>query len=81
MGAVIGEFDPEAGEGVVEWLQVLPEFRRRGIAAGLTARALAAMAGFADFAIVSGERENPTQPERVYRACGFQGDDVWHILR
>lgn len=81
VGAVIGEFDPEAGEGVVEWLQVLPEFRRRGIAAGLTARALAAMAGFADFATVSGERENPTRPERVYRACGFQGDDVWHILR
>jgi len=47
----------------------------------VTARALAAMAGFADFATVSGERENPTRPERIYRACGFQGDDVWHILR
>lgn len=81
VGAVIGEFDPEAGEGVIEWLQVLPEYRRRGIARALTARALEAMAGFADFATVSGERENPTGPEGVYRACGFEGEDVWHILR
>lgn len=81
IGSVIGEFDPEAGEGVIEWLQVLPEYRGRGIAAGLTARALEIMGGFAGFATVSGECENPTCPERVYRACGFEGDDVWHILR
>lgn len=80
-GSVIGEFDPEAGEAVIEWLQVLPEYRRRGIAAALVPRALNAMAPFADFATVSGECDNPTRPEAVYRACGFQGDDVWHILR
>ena len=60
---------------------MLPEYRGHGIAAALTARALEAMGGFADFATVSGQCENPTRPERVYRACGFQGDDVWHILR
>lgn len=80
-GSLIGEFDPEAGEAVIEWLQVLPEHRGRGIAAVLTARALETMAGFAEFATVSGECDNPTQPEAVYRACGFVGDDVWHILR
>lgn len=81
IGSVIGEFDPEAGEGVIEWLQVLPECRGRGIAAALMARTLETMGGFAGFATVSGARENPTRPERVYRACGFEGDDVWHILR
>ncbi|MBD5098104.1 MAG: GNAT family N-acetyltransferase [Clostridiales bacterium] len=81
VGSAIGEFDPEAGEAVIEWLQVLPEYRRRGIAAALVLRTLNAMAPFADFATVSGECDNPTQPETVYRACGFQGDDVWHILR
>ncbi len=81
IGSVVGEFDPEAGEGVIEWLQVLPEYRGHGIAAALTSWALEAMGGFADFATVSGQCENPTRPERVYRACGFQGDDVWHILR
>ncbi len=81
VGCVIGAFDPEAGEGVIEWLQVLPEYRGRGIAVSLTARALEAMRGFAEFATVSGECENPTRPEGVYRACGFEGEDVWHILR
>lgn len=81
VGSVIGEFDPEAGEAVIEWLQVLPEYRRRRIAAALVHRALDAMTAFADFATVSGECDNPTQPEAVYRACGFQGGDVWHILR
>lgn len=81
VGSLIGEFDPEAGEAVIEWLQVLPEHRGRGIAAALTARALETMAAFADFATVSGECDNPTQPEAVYRTCGFSGDDVWHILR
>ena len=80
-GSVIGEFDREAGEAVIEWLQVLPEYRRRGIAAALVLHALNAMAPFADFATVSGQCDNPTRPEAVYRACGFQGDDVWHILR
>lgn len=80
-GSVIGEFDPEAGEAAIEWLQVLPEYRRRGIAAALVLRALNAMAAFADFATVSGECGNPTRPEAVYRACGFQGEDIWHVLR
>lgn len=80
-GSLIGEYDPEAGEAVIEWLQVLPGYRRRGIAAALVLRALDAMAACADFATVSGECDNPTQPEAVYRACGFAGDDVWHILR
>lgn len=80
IGSVVGEFDPEAGEGVIEWLQVLPEYRGRGTAAALTVRALEVMGGFARFATVSGELENPSHPEGVYRACGFEGDSVWHIL-
>lgn len=35
----------------------------------------------ADFATVSGQCGNPSNPERLYRACGFTGTDVWHILR
>lgn len=80
IGSVICDFDAEAGEGIVEWLQVLPEYRGRGVAAALTCRALWSMSAFADFATVSGECGNVTNPEAVYRRCGFQGDDVWHIL-
>lgn len=80
IGSIICDFDIEVGEAIIEWLQVLPEYRGRGIASTLICKALKAMSGFADFATVSGECDNPTNPEKVYRHCGFSGEDVWHIL-
>lgn len=35
----------------------------------------------ADFTTVSGEVDNKTNPERLYRRCGFQGDVIWYVLR
>ena len=80
IGSVLCDFDSEIGEGIIEWLQVLPAYRGKGIASALTCKALKAMSGFAEFATVSGECDNITDPERVYRKCGFEGNDVWHIL-
>lgn len=80
VGSILCDFDREVGEAIIEWLQVLPEFRGRGIASALVCKALKIMSGFADFATVSGECDNRTNPERVYRTCGFEGSDVWHIL-
>lgn len=80
IGSIICDFDIEVGEAIIEWLQVLPEYRGRGIASALICKALKTMSGFADFATVSGECDNPTNPEKVYRHCGFSGKDVWHIL-
>ena len=39
------------------------------------------MAGRAAFATVSGQVNNITNPEGLYRRCGFTGSDVWHILK
>lgn len=80
IGSVICEFDKHTGEAAIEWLQVLPDYRNRGIASALVCRALKKMYGIAGFATVSGECDNPTEPERVYRKCGFEGGDIWHIL-
>ncbi len=33
------------------------------------------------FATVSGKVTNKTKPEKLYRRCGFTGDDIWHILK
>ena len=79
-GSVICDFDSETGEAVIEWLQVLPIYRNRGIASALVCNALKIMKNFADFATVSGECDNITNPEKVYRRCGFSGNDVWHIM-
>lgn len=77
----IAEYDPEAREGVFEWVQVLPAFRCRGIGRAMVCTLLSRMKERADFATVSGQINNPAKPEALYRACGFTGGDVWHVLR
>lgn len=80
VGCGIADFDPEAGEGVLEWIQVLPEHRGRRAGQFIVNELLRRMAGQAKFATVSGRLRNSTNPERLYRKCGFCGEDVWHVL-
>ena len=80
VGCGIADFDSDLREGIIEWLQVLPAYRGKGIGRLMVNELLQRMAGIADFATVSGKVNNPTSPERLYRKCGFVGRDVWHIL-
>lgn len=80
VGCGIADLDPEAGEGILEWIQVLPEHRGRKVGQFIVKELLRRMTGRADFATVSGRVNNATNPERLYRKCGFTGNDVWHIL-
>nr|MBR4281119.1 GNAT family N-acetyltransferase [Clostridia bacterium] len=80
VGCGIADLDPEAHEGVLEWIQVLPERRGRGAGQFIVNALLRRMNGRADFATVSGQVNNRTSPEKLYRRCGFTGADVWHIL-
>lgn len=59
---------------------MLPEYRGRGVGQSIVNELLRRMQGRADFATVSGKVNNLTRPERLYRRCGFTGDDMWHIL-
>lgn len=77
----IGELDRETGEGVLEWIQVSEAHRGRGLGTFLVRELLWRMRGMAEFATVSGRVDNPTNPEGLYRRCGFTGADRWHILR
>lgn len=77
----IAELDREIGEGVLEWIQVSKEYRGFGLGSFMVSELLWRMKNLAKFATVSGQCDNPTNPEALYRKCGFKGDDVWHILR
>ena len=77
----IGELDAELGEGILEWIQVAPSHRRRGLGSCVVCELLRRMQGRAAFATVSGKLNDPVSPESMYRKCGFTGDDIWHILR
>lgn len=80
-GCALADLDREAGEGILEWVQVLPQYRRRGVGRLMVAELLRRMAGKADFATVSGRCDDASNPERLYRSCGFAGNDIWHIMR
>ena len=76
----MADLDRQIREGIIEWVQVLPEYRRKGIGQAIVSELLRRMADLADFATVSGKVNNATRPEKLYRKCGFCGNDIWHIL-
>lgn len=80
VGCGIADLDRTLREGILEWIQVPPGWRRRGIGQGLVCELLLRMSRLADFATVSGKVNNETSPEKLYRKCGFTGNDIWHIL-
>jgi len=77
----IAELDHEIGEGILEWIQVSQAHRGKGLGRYIVSELLWRMKGKAGFATVSGQCSNATNPEKLYRKCGFTGNDVWHILR
>ncbi|MCH5321208.1 MAG: GNAT family N-acetyltransferase [Eubacterium sp.] len=79
VGCGIADFDNEAKEGVLEWIQVLPEYRGKKIGKLIVNELLCRMKK-ANFATVSGKIDNLTKPEKLYRSCGFVGNDIWHVL-
>lgn len=77
----IAELDPDIPEAALEYIQVLPAHRRRGLGAALVNELLARAHSQVAFTTVSGELANPWNPAALYRHCGFTGDDVWWVLR
>ncbi|MBR6525201.1 MAG: GNAT family N-acetyltransferase [Clostridia bacterium] len=81
VGCGMADFDSQMQEGIIEWIQVLPEYRGKKIGQLLVNELLLRMKTMAKFATVSGQMNNPSSPEKLYRKCGFVGNDIWHILR
>lgn len=80
VGCGLADYDAEAKELILEWIQVLPEYRGKKIGQLIVTELLYRMKDVANFATVSGKVDNKTNPEALYRKCGFVGNDVWHIL-
>lgn len=76
----IAELDSEAGEGVLEWIQVSPGYRRRGLGRFIVNELLLRLKGEAEFATVSGKENSPDEPLRLYLACGFGEKVTWHVM-
>lgn len=76
----IAEFDNEVNEGILEWIQISEQYRGQKLGKYIVNELLIRMKSYADFVTVSGKVNNPTNPEILYRKCGFEGNDIWHIL-
>lgn len=77
----IAEIDESVSEASLEWIQVHPKYQGKGLGKVLVLELLNRVATRVDFTTVSGECDNETNPERLYRNCGFVGNDVWWHLR
>lgn len=81
LGLGIAEIDNDIREGSLEWIQVLPEYRGRGIGKSIVRELLSRLEPRTNFTTVAGEVNNPTNPEALYRSCGFKGSDIWWVFR
>ena len=78
----IAEYDSKLKEGIIEWVQVLPEYRNKGYGKDIVNYLLKQLRNLdAGFVTVSGSLDNKTKPEKLYRKCGFIGDDIWYICQ
>ena len=75
----IADLDSQVKEGILEWIQVLPEYRGKGFGTFLVAELLRRMKSKAKFATVSGDCNNINNPIGLYRKMGFVGDSIWYI--
>jgi GNAT superfamily N-acetyltransferase len=77
----IAELDESVPEASLEWIQVLPAYRRAGIASALICELQRRVEGLVAFTTVAGRVDNATHPEAAYRRCGFEGHDRFWVLR
>lgn len=75
----IAEYDENTKEGVIEWVQVLPEYQGQGYGKMIVQELLYRLSKKADFATVSGRLYNDSNPKRLYESCGFEGSDIWYV--
>jgi len=77
----IAELDATISEGVLEWIQVTPSFRHRGLGRSVVCELLRRMQGRARFVTVSGRVKNASNPYSLYCACGFYNPVIWHVIK
>ena len=77
----IADADRRIGEGILEWIQVSPDYRRRGLGQFIVRELLYRMKGKVDFVTVSGKMNNPGNPLGMYLSCSFRDPVIWHVIR
>jgi len=77
----IAEINRRVPEASLEWIQVHPDHQRKGLGSAIVGELLRRVSPKVDFTTVSGEVNNPSSPEKLYRQMGFVGSDVWWLFK
>ena len=73
--------DRRIGEGILEWVQVSPTYRRKGLGRFVVCELLRRLRNEgASFATVSGRTQNKDRPLLLYLSCGFTDPVIWHVI-
>jgi GNAT superfamily N-acetyltransferase len=85
VGGGIADYDAEIHELILEWIQVLPDYRRKGIGRAIVNELLIRKQNKADLQLFSGEWgippirklfiENADSPAKNYWPCPVQKND------
>ena len=75
----IAEIDKDIKEGTIEWVQVSKEYRRKGLGEYIVRELLYRLKDKATFVTVSGDCNNPSKPNCLYKKCGFTNETIWQI--
>lgn len=81
IGLGIAEVDNDILEGSLEWIQLLPQYQGKGLGKSIVHELLSRLGKTVKFTTVAGEVDNVTNPEALYRSCGFKGNDIWWMFR
>ena len=76
----IAEIDTRIGEGVLEWIQVSADCRRKGLGRFVVSELLRRLSSKASFVTVSGQLNSTNQPMKLYLTCGFTNPVIWHVV-
>lgn len=78
-GLAINGLCRETGEGFIEWIELLPRYRHRGLGSRLVHESVRRLQA-ARFITVSGSLDAPFAVGDLYRQCGFGPVCQWTIL-
>ena len=76
----LGTYDSRIGEGVLDWIQVSSDYRRKGLGKVIVCKLLERLSKKAGFVTVSGRIDNESNPFALYCSCGFVNPVIWHIV-
>jgi GNAT superfamily N-acetyltransferase len=77
----IGEMDNIVRDGILEWVQVSKEYRRKGLGKYIVNELLFITKDKAKFVTVSSKLSNKLNPLSLYKNYGFINKQIWNIYQ